>query len=66
LSEIPSHIGSSEFGMLGCQVTVRRRDSLTRSCGKPGGQWEAGWHRWLIERRRIGPVIPVRHCVHRR
>jgi hypothetical protein len=22
-----------------------------------GGQWEAGSRRWLIERRRIGPVI---------
>jgi hypothetical protein len=22
-----------------------------------GGQWEAGSRRWLIERRRVGPVI---------
>jgi hypothetical protein len=22
-----------------------------------GGQWEAGSRRWLVERRRIGPVI---------
>ena len=23
----------------------------------PGGMWESGTRRWLIERRRIGPVL---------
>ena len=57
MSEIPSHIGPCEFGMLGRQVAVRcprQFDSLMRNAG---GQWEAGSRRWLIERRRIGPVI---------
>ena len=57
MSEIPSHIGPCEFGMLGRQVAVRcprQFDALMRNAG---GQWEAGSRRWLIERRRIGPVI---------
>ena len=59
LSEIPTHIGPCEFGMLGRQIAVRcprQFDALMRNAG---GQWEAGSRRWLIERRRIGPVIRV-------
>ena len=45
------------FGVLGGWITVRcprDYDSLMRNAG---GQWEPGSRRWLIERRRIGPVI---------
>ena len=49
--------GPVEFGALGNWVTVRcprDYDSLMRNAG---GQWEPGSRRWLVERRRIGPVI---------
>ena len=54
---MPSRIGPVEFGALGNWVTVccpRDYDCLMRNAG---GQWEPGSRRWLIERRRIGPVI---------
>jgi hypothetical protein len=37
-------------------VTLFRAISPTSSKGA-GGLWEPGTHRWLVERRRIGPVI---------
>jgi hypothetical protein len=54
---LPSRIGPVEFGALGSWITVRcprDYDSLMRNAS---GQWEPGSRRWLIERRRIGPVI---------
>ena len=34
----------------------------TTSCAGQGGRWEPGTRQWLIERRRIGPVIrTLRH-----
>jgi hypothetical protein len=54
---LPSRIGPVQFGALGGWVTVRcprDYDALMRGAG---GQWEPGSRRWLIERRRIGPVI---------
>ena len=54
---VPSRIGPVEFGALGGWITVhcpRDYDALMRSAG---WQWELGSRRWLIERRRIGPVI---------
>ena len=49
--------GASRSFQQGSWVTVRcprDYDSLMRNAG---GQWEPGSRRWLIERRRIGPVI---------
>jgi hypothetical protein len=54
---VPPRIGPVQFGVLGGWITVRcprDYDSLMRNAG---GQWEPGSRRWLIERRRIGPVI---------
>ena len=54
---IPARIGPVEFGTLGAMVAVRcphEFDSLMR---RAGDTWEPGSRRWLIERRRIGPVI---------
>ena len=54
---VPPRIGPVEFGTLGRWVTLRcprEFDSMMRNAG---GQWEAGSRRWLVERRRIGPVI---------
>jgi hypothetical protein len=54
---MPSRVGPVEFGSLSGWITVRcPRDygSLMRNAG---GQRKPGSRRWLIERRRIGPVI---------
>ena len=56
--QIPAAIGSVVFGTLGVGwVTVRcprQYDKLMRSAG---ATWDPGARRWLVERRRIGPVI---------
>jgi hypothetical protein len=54
---VPSRIGPVEFGALGGWITVlcpRDYDSLMRV---PAASGEPGSRRWLIERRRIRPVI---------
>jgi hypothetical protein len=55
--DIPDRVGPVEFGRVGAWVAVkcpREHDALMR---KAGGLWEPSTKRWLIERRRIGPVI---------
>ncbi len=54
---IPARIGLAEFGELGAWVTVCCPRDLAPLTRRAGGLWEPGSHRWLIERRRIGPVI---------
>jgi hypothetical protein len=39
-------------------VTIRCLRDLDHVMRKTGGQWEPGICRWLIERRRIGLLIP--------
>ena len=55
--ELPAHIGPVEFGMLGAMVAVRYPREVDPMMRKAGGQWEPGSRRWLIVRRRIGPVL---------
>ena len=57
LSEIPSHIGPCEFGMLGKLVTVRCPKELAYILRRSGAVGGPGSRRWLVQRRRIGPVI---------
>jgi hypothetical protein len=55
--DLPAHVGPCEFCQQGRQVIVRgprEFDALMRAAG---GEWDAGHRHWLIERRRIGPVI---------
>ena len=57
LIDLPAHVGPCEFCQQGRQVIVRgprEFDALMRAAG---GEWDAGHRHWLIERRRIGPVI---------
>jgi hypothetical protein len=54
---LPARIGPAEFGTLGGMVAVRCPSDLAPLMRRAGGQWEPGSRRWLIERRRIGPVI---------
>jgi len=43
--------------MLGGMVAVRCPHDLDPLMRKAGGQWEPGSRRWLIELRRMGPLI---------
>ena len=57
LSPLPSHIGPAEFGELGQWIAIRCPMDLAPIMRKSGGIWEPGSKRWLIEPRRIGPVV---------
>jgi hypothetical protein len=54
---IPARIGPVEFGTLGAMVAVRCPRDLDPIMRRAGGTWEPGSRRWLIEHRRIGPVL---------
>jgi hypothetical protein len=54
---LPTHVGPCEFGQLGNWITVRCPRELAPLMRQAGGQWEPGSRRWLIERRRIVPLI---------
>jgi hypothetical protein len=43
--------------MLGGMVAVRCPADLAPLMRRAGGTWEPGTRRWLIEQRRIGPVL---------
>ena len=53
----PARIGPVEFGTLWRWVTVRCPHELDPLMRRAGGLWEPGSRRWLIEQRRIGPVL---------
>jgi hypothetical protein len=55
--EVPKQIGPCQFGELGAMIAVRCPHDYDNVMRKAGGMWEPGRKRWLIERRRIGPVI---------
>jgi hypothetical protein len=46
-------VGLCEFGKL----TVRCPKELAHILQRAGAVWEPGSRRWLVQRRRIGPVI---------
>jgi hypothetical protein len=46
-----------EFGELGRMVAVRCPRELAHIVQRAGGVWEPGSRRWLVDRRRIGPVV---------
>jgi hypothetical protein len=54
---IPARIGPAEFGTLGRWITVRCPCELAPLVRQAGGMWEPVSQRWLIEQRRIGPLI---------
>ena len=57
VANIPARIGPAEFGELGGMVAVRCPRELDPVMRRAGGMWEPGSRRWLIEQRRIGPVL---------
>src|SRR6516164_6504504 len=60
---LPARIGPVEFAMLGGMVAVRCPAELAPLMQKAGGSWEPGSRRWLIQPRRIGPLIRNLHRV---
>jgi hypothetical protein len=57
MAALPSRIGPAEFRSVGALVAVRCPHDLDRLLQKAGGLWEPGSRRWLIEPRRINPLI---------
>jgi hypothetical protein len=55
--DVPARIGPAEFSALGSMIAVRCPSDLDLWMRKAGGLWEPGSRRWLIERRRINPLI---------
>jgi hypothetical protein len=60
---LPVRIGPVEFGLLGAMVALRCPSELAPLMEKAGGMWEPGSRRWLIQPRRIGPLIRSLHRV---
>jgi hypothetical protein len=56
-SPLPTRIGPVEFAEFGRMVAVRCPQDFAHVLQSAGGVWEPGSRRWLVERRRIGPVI---------
>jgi hypothetical protein len=54
---LPARVGPAEFDRLGKWVAIRAPRELDGIFQRAGGVWEPGSRRWLIEPRRIGPVI---------
>ena len=54
---MPARIGPCEFELLGAMVGVRCPGDFEPLMRKAGGQWEPGSRRWLIERRRLNPLV---------
>jgi hypothetical protein len=58
LAHVPPSIGPVGFGTLGVGWVMvrcpRQYDELMR---RTGGVWEPSARQWLVERRRIGPVV---------
>ena len=56
--QIPAAIGSVVFGTLGVGwITVRCPRQYDELMRRAGATWEPGSRQWLVQRRRIGPVI---------
>ena len=54
---LPARIGPVEFAEFGRMVAVRCPQDFAHILQRAGSVWEPGTRRWLVERRRIGPVI---------
>jgi len=54
---VPSRIGPVEFSLFEPWVAVRCPSEFEPIVRRAGGIWEPGSKRWLVERRRIGPLV---------
>lgn len=58
VSVVASHIGPVEVSSFGAKwVAVRCPHDFDGLMLQTGGLWEGGSRRWLIERRRLNPLI---------
>jgi hypothetical protein len=51
------HIGPCQFSELGAMVAVRCPQDFDPLMRQAGGQREPGSRQWLVERRRLGPLV---------
>jgi hypothetical protein len=57
---LPARVGPVEFEWFGTarrEIAVRCPSDLAPLVQRVGGVWEPGSRRWLVERRRLGPLI---------
>jgi len=54
---LPHQIGPVALSELGRLVAVQAPRALDPVFRRAGGVWDPGARRWLLERRRLGPVI---------
>ena len=54
---MPMHIGPAEFRDFGALIAVRCPSELEAFIRSAGGEWDQGARHWLIERRRVGPLV---------
>jgi hypothetical protein len=58
MGALPARIGPAEFSAFaGGLVAVRCPSELAPLIRQAGGMWEPGGKRWLVRRRRLGPLI---------
>ena len=55
--DLPARIGPAEFSVLGGRIAIRCPHDLDDPMRRAGRRWEPETRQWLIERRRMGPVI---------
>ena len=55
--DLPAHVGPCKLSELGRLIAVRCPVELAHILRRAGAVWEPGSRRWLVQRRRIGPVI---------
>ena len=56
-TDVPAHIGPVEFSEFSTWLAVRCPTDLEPIVQRAGGIWEPGSRRWLVERRRVGPLV---------
>jgi hypothetical protein len=56
-SAIPEHVGPAEISRMGRWIAIRCPHDLAPLMRRAGGLWEPGSRRWLVERRRLGPLL---------
>lgn len=54
---LPARVGPAELTEFGHMVAIRCPREFDHILRWAGGEWEPGSRRWLVERRRIGPLI---------
>ena len=54
---LPARVGSAEFSEFCGMVAVRCPRELAPLIRHAGGEWDKGMQRWLVRRRRLGPLI---------